>query len=342
MARYRTESTPSQKRPYQVWISAGAVIIVGVGVLAAVRLFQGPIASRPQGPSSALSAQSDVSPATTHAGPGPAVPGLPQTSPAGASAGGSPSVDVAVAEALAILNTNPSRLIEVRDKLDDLLKEPMSPAQGQLVKGKLAELADRWLFGPSVCPGDTLCETYTVKPGEQLRIISERHKVPYEVLMTINRLPKPEALKAGQVLKVVDGPFHARVCRSTFTLDVYLQTRFVKTYFVGLGKSGYETPTGGWMVKPGDKHIKPQWTDPDTGHVYRAEDPDYPLGSRWIGLEGIEGNAVGRTGFAIHGTNDPNQIGRQGSRGCIRLHNGDAVAVYNMLMPGLSKVQVTD
>ena len=86
--------------------------------------------------------------------------------------------------------------------------------------------------------------------------------MPYEVLMTINRLPRAEALKAGQTIKVVKGPFHAKVCRSTFTLDVYLQTTFVKSYSVGLGKPGRETPTGWWVVKPGDKLIKPQWTDP--------------------------------------------------------------------------------
>jgi LysM repeat protein len=241
-----------------------------------------------------------------------------------------------------MLSASPQRLIEVRDKLDYLLKEPMSPAQSQMIKAKLSEMADQWLFGPTVYPGDTLCQAYTVNTGDQLRIIGERNKVPHELLMAINRLPRPEALKAGQTLKVVNGPFHARISRSTFTLDVYLQTRFVKSYRVGLGKPGYETPTGMWVVKAGDKQIKPQWTDPDTGRVYRAEDSDYPLGSRWIGLEGIDGNAVGRTGFAIHGTNDPNQIGKQGSRGCIRLHNGDAIAVYNMLVPGLSKVQVID
>jgi len=340
MARYVSESTSGQKRSYQVWITAGAVIIVGVGVLAAVRVFQGRITGGPQSPGSVLSVQSAVPTASS-----PSASGVPQTQAVVPPAVPSPaesSVAVAVAEAMAVLIADPSRLIEIRDKLSDILKEPMSLGQSQVIKGKLSELADQWLFGPSVYPGDTLCQAYTVQSGEQLRIIGERHKVPYEVLMTINRLPRPQALKAGQTLKVVDGPFHAKVSRSTFTMDVYLQTRFVKSYRVGLGKPGYETPTGWWMVKPGDKHIKPQWTDPDTGRVYRGDDPDYPLGSRWIGLEGIDGNAVGRTGFAIHGTNDPNQIGQRGSRGCIRLHNGDAVAVYNMLMPGLSRVQVVD
>ena len=111
---------------------------------------------------------------------------------------------------------------------------------------------------------------------------------------------------------------------------------------MGLGQPGMETPTGLWVVKLGGKLIAPTWVDPITGKVYEAEDPDYPLGSRWIGLEGIKGGAKGRTGFAIHGTKDPNQIGTASSQGCIRLHNGNAILMYNLLMPGLSQVEVVE
>ena len=103
-----------------------------------------------------------------------------------------------------------------------------------------------------------------------------------------------------------------------------------------------ETPTGRWRVKEGGKLIQPIWTDPVSGKTYHPEDPDYPLGSRWIALEGIEGNAVGKKGFAIHGTKNPEQIGTPGSQGCIRLHNGNAILVYNLMMPGQSLVDVVD
>jgi lipoprotein-anchoring transpeptidase ErfK/SrfK len=97
---------------------------------------------------------------------------------------------------------------------------------------------------------------------------------------------------------------------------------------------GRETPTGLWVVEPGGKLIRPTWTDPDTGKTYEAEDPDYPLGSRWIRLKGLEGDAVG--------TQDPSLIGTTGSRGCIRLHNGDVILIYNLLMPGFSQVEIVD
>jgi lipoprotein-anchoring transpeptidase ErfK/SrfK len=76
--------------------------------------------------------------------------------------------------------------------------------------------------------------------------------------------------------------------------------------------------------------------------MYYPEDPGYPLGSRWIGLEGIKGNAKGRTGFGIHGTKEPKQIGTTGSRGCIRMHNGEVIRIYNLLVPNLSTVEVVE
>jgi len=103
-----------------------------------------------------------------------------------------------------------------------------------------------------------------------------------------------------------------------------------------------ETPTGLWRVKPGGKLEKPIWTNPVDGKTYHPEDPDYPLGSRWIGLEGLAGTAEDRTGFAIHGTKDPEQIGTAGSQGCIRMHNGEAILVYDLLIPTFSQVEVTD
>jgi hypothetical protein len=253
-----------------------------------------------------------------------------------------PQVAAILDEALALKRSEPGRLIEVRNRLNGALKMKMSPQQRQAIENELARLADDWLFGPAAFPGDALCEAYTVKRGDLLQVIGRRHKVPYEILMQINNISRPESLQADRSIKIVNGPFHAKVSRSAFTLDLYLQDVYVRSFKVGLGKPGYETPTGLWRVQEGGKLVKPPWTDPDTGRLYTASDPDYPLGSRWIALDGIEGNARGRTGFAIHGTKEPEQIGTAGSRGCIRMVNGDAVLMYNLLVPTYSQVEVFD
>jgi LysM repeat protein len=250
-------------------------------------------------------------------------------------------VSAQIAQAMELLNQPTPKVIEARDRLNELL--PM--AQGQelvFIKGQLASLADKWLFSKVVYPEDKLCANYKVKPGDMLSTVGKQHNVPYEALMQINNIAKPEALQAGVAIKVINGPFHARVYRSTFTMDLYLQNTYVKSFLVGLGKAGMETPIGRWRAKEGGKLIQPIWTDPVSGKTYHPEDPDYPLGSRWIGLEGLEGAAVGKTGFAIHGTKNPEQIGTPGSQGCIRLHNGDAILVYNLMMQGQSLVDVVD
>jgi len=253
-----------------------------------------------------------------------------------------PKVAELIAEATLLVNTKPDSIIEARDKLNQVLPICKSQQQRAAVKEQLSNLANKWLFSRTIFPQDRLCANYKVKRGEQLTRIGEQFKVPYEILMQINNIHRPEALQGGQAIKVIHGPFHVKIYRSTFTMDLYLQDTFVRSVPVGLGMPDRRTPTGTWRVKPGGKLISPTWTDPDTGRTYRAKDPDYPLGSRWIALEGIDGEAKGRTGFAIHGTKDPEQIGMAGSRGCIRLDNGVAVLVYNLLVPIYSQVTVEE
>jgi len=125
-------------------------------------------------------------------------------------------------------------------------------------------------------------------------------------------------------------------------MDVYLQNMYVKTYKVGLGREGYETPVGLWRARPGGKLVKPTWTDPETGRTYHSEDPNYPLGSGWIALDGIDSRTRGIEGIAIHGTKDETTIGTRSSRGCIRLYNGDLVELFDMFEPGHSELRVIE
>jgi len=267
-------------------------------------------------------------------------PNLPEIAPV-QDVEPNPEAAALIAEATALLSEKPSRIIDAREKLNETLRIPMNIQQRTFVKDQLSELANKWLLSKIIFPDDQLCGSYLVKSGDELRIIGKRYKVPWEILQEINQITRPEALQAGEQIKVINGPFHAKVYRSTFTMDLYLQDEtFVRSFRVGLGKEETETPTGLWLVKSDGKLIKPPWPDPVTRKMYYPEDPDYPLGSRWIGLEGIKGNAKGREGFGIHGTKDPEQIGTTGSRGCIRMHNGEVILLYNLLVPGVSTVEV--
>jgi lipoprotein-anchoring transpeptidase ErfK/SrfK len=343
MAVYQDEYNEQRAvRKRAIVYVAGVVIAVGiVGVVGYFLLRHRGISQEAQ-PTAQPAAQAFAQPQPEPNAIEP-VAAAPAIARGAVAADANPGVSALIIQAMSLVNQQGggSKVIEGRDRLNEIL--PMAGGeQRAYVKEQLSVLADKWLFSKGVYPEDKLCTSYKVNPGDLLVNIGKQHNVPYEILMQINNISKPELLQAGVIIKVINGPFNARVYRSTYTMDLYLQNTYVKSFPVGLGKTGMETPKGRWRVKADGKLVKPIWTDPVSGRTYHPEDTDYPLGSRWIALEGIEGDAVGKKGFAIHGTKDPEQIGTPGSQGCIRLHNGDAITVYNLMMPGVSLVDVVD
>lgn len=55
--------------------------------------------------------------------------------------------------------------------------------------------------------------------------------------------------------------------------------------------------------------------------------PNNPVGVAWIGLD--------RTGYGIHGTPEPEKVGRTESHGCFRLANWDAATLVGLVRVGL-------
>jgi lipoprotein-anchoring transpeptidase ErfK/SrfK len=336
MALYPSSSYGRRRNQIRRWIYIiSALVIIGL----AIALIGGyPPFSREKAETSVVPTEIEAAVQTSPPEPETKLQGVAPALTAEAN----PKVAELIAKAMADINSKPPRIIDARDKLNEALPMVMSREQNVFIKERLALLANEWLFSPKIFPQDKLCSSYMVKRGELLSTISSKHKVPYEILQEINNIYRPENLRAGEKIKVINGPFHARIYRSSFTMDLFLQNTYVRSFKVGLGMPDRETPTGLWRVKPGGKLKSPTWTNPDTGKTYKAGDPDYPLGSRWIGLEGIKGDAVGRVGIAFHGTKDPNLIGEAGSRGCIRLDNGDVILLYNLLMPTYSQVEIVE
>ncbi len=255
------------------------------------------------------------------------------------NAGNNPKVQALVAQAMGLYKRDSSKMIEVRNTLNDVLRTmSMSPNQRMLLKDEMTKLAEIWLFSKTVYPDDPLCDSYLVESGDRLERIGRNNDVPYQLLMKVNSIRKASTLQAGIRIKIVNGPFHAVVNRSAFTLNLYLKDTYIKTYDVGLGRPGKETPTGLWLV--GERLARPPYTDPDTRDVIMPQDPEYPIGSYFIKLKGISGEAVGQTGFALHGTNKPLEIGINTSSGCVRLRNQEIEEVYMLLAEGKSEVRI--
>lgn len=161
---------------------------------------------------------------------------------------------------------------------------------------------------------------YVIQPGDQLTKIGKLYNVPWEYLAALNEVD-PKKIRTGQKLKVIKGPFAAVVDLHCFELTIQHHGFFVKRYKVGIGKDG-TSPIGEFTIK--NKLLNPTYYGPD-GNVIAADDPKNPLGEYWIDI----GDSYG-----IHGTIEPDSIGKAESKGCIRMTNEDAEEVYGFLGVG--------
>lgn len=111
------------------------------------------------------------------------------------------------------------------------------------------------------------------------------------------------------------------------------QDQLIGQFTATLGSSTYPLPIGTWEVK--GTAFNPDWGfDPDLIANTRAgaeaavvpPGPNNPVGVVWIDLS--------KEHYGIHGTPEPQQIGRTESNGCIRLTNWDSARVAMMVGPG--------
>jgi lipoprotein-anchoring transpeptidase ErfK/SrfK len=162
-----------------------------------------------------------------------------------------------------------------------------------------------------------------VQPGDTLEAIAKPYDVTWEYLARLNRVD-PARIRAGQKLKVIKGPFSAIVDLSDFELTVHCHGYYVYRFPIGIGRDG-ATPLGTFQVR--DKVVNPPYDGPEGS--FAADDPANPIGERWISLG---------DGYGIHGTTDPDSIGKSESRGCVRMHDKDVEIVYDLLTIGAEVV----
>lgn len=211
-------------------------------------------------------------------------------------------------------------VIDDRDRLNKMLTtEQLTADKTARLKEQLATLADQWLFSTATLSDDIFCKSYKVQPGDALSRIAKQNDIPYQLLMRINNISSPRALRADQTIKVVKGPFHCKVDLSESTLDLYLRNTYVKSFTVAIGQSE-KALTGSWVVK--------------SSTAYDAQDGDF--GTRRITLQGTSGDAIGKEGFAIQGS------GTTTSTAGVSMSNKDVELIYDMLLPNLSRVTVVE
>ncbi|MEW6358685.1 MAG: L,D-transpeptidase family protein [Planctomycetota bacterium] len=177
-----------------------------------------------------------------------------------------------------------------------------------------------------ICMADII--TYTVKKGDSLWRIAQRHRTSVVFLRRLNALQN-DALKVGQELRVCTGPVKIVVDKSECMMWIYSGQDVLAEFSVAVGKPG-KTPSGTYTVKT--KLVNPEWTHPETKEVIKFGDPRHEIGTRWLGIG---------EGLGIHGTNDPDSIGKPVSSGCIRMRNEEIESVF-WAIPRGTVVEIQD
>ena len=147
---------------------------------------------------------------------------------------------------------------------------------------------------------------------------------------------KPSAV-AMPALPVLSPAAYVHISVKECYLELRDGDKLVAAFPVTPGSSTIPTPVGEWKILGKALFPEFRWDKEMLMHGKRSKDayelppgPNSPVGIAWIGLN--------KPGIGLHGTNNPETIGRAASHGCVRLANWDAFKLYNMVEKGMKVV----
>ena len=189
-----------------------------------------------------------------------------------------------------------------------------------------------------------------IKAGDNFTKLAQKYDVGYDQLQAANpRLDSENPLVNAAVVIptefVIPKAPHKGLVINLAQMRIFYfpkKSHEVCTYPVGIGKENWQTPEGRLFIM--QKIKNPVWIVPDSIMKYRAKrgdpvpkimqsGPDNPLGYFAMRLS--------KPTFLIHGTNEPNSIGRRSSAGCIHLFGKDIAALFKMV-PVKTKVTIVN
>ena len=167
-----------------------------------------------------------------------------------------------------------------------------------------------------------------LKPGDQVR-------VPNVEPFKIEELPKQGNLpdRVEYKHRVI------QINRAEKMLELMDGEKLIASVPItpGSGSGSTQTPPGNWKILGIAAMPTFRWDEGVLNHGVRTENfymlpsgPNNPVGVLWIGLN--------KPGIGIHGTNQPQTIGRAQSHGCMRVANWDVIRLSKMITKGMSVV----
>lgn len=112
-----------------------------------------------------------------------------------------------------------------------------------------------------------------------------------------------------------------------FTLYLYENGVKIREYPIGIGNVLRPSILGNSriinrVIDP--TYYPPNWWERDLEPI--PPGPENPVGTRWLGLD--------FAGYGIHGTNNPDSVGKAMSAGCIRMYNEDVEELTELITIG--------
>jgi lipoprotein-anchoring transpeptidase ErfK/SrfK len=212
---------------------------------------------------------------------------------------------------------------------------------------------DLKFIGPAVTDKAEQAKLKYLPYTSLLEFVAERFHSAEAFIQKLNPGKNWEKLPVGEVLKVpnvlpfeiekitetkipVNPAFNSRkvfVDTKEHLLEIFDHEQLVGEFPITPGSTTLPAPVGTWKIVG---IVTLPWFRYDEGmlnHGVRTENfynlppgPNNLVGILWMGLN--------KTGIGIHGTNNPETIGRAASHGCIRLANWDAARVKDLVSEG--------
>ena len=151
-------------------------------------------------------------------------------------------------------------------------------------------------------------------------MIAHQYRVPARLLQNINGIQDAALLTPGSELKVVKGPFRARVDLSDKEITLFVGQLYAGRFACQVGADPYPEP-GQYTVLAKQQGRSYYVGD---GSVIPGGDPRNPYGHIWLDL----GNQV-----CLHASAQSEEIATS-QLGCIRLNQVDSSDVYGILSAG--------
>jgi lipoprotein-anchoring transpeptidase ErfK/SrfK len=220
---------------------------------------------------------------------------------------------------------------------------------------------DLKFIGPCPTKPEEQCKLKYLPYESLLELVTERYHCAPEFLEKINKGKKLNDLIPGDEIRVPNvEPFKIEelpkqgflpeieayknrvitIHRAEKILDVMEGEKLLAAVPITPGITGggaKETPAGNWKIlgiatSPTfrwDKGVLEEGKRTDTSYLL-PPGPNNPVGVLWIGLN--------KPGIGIHGTNNPQTIGRAASHGCMRVANWDVVRISKLITKGMTVV----